>query len=216
MRSQDILSLFEKRLKKPLPGFAAQSYMMPIPRPGHRDINTLDDDYIEAGILILLYLGPHRLNVLLTKRTDRVFHHRDQISFPGGRREPHETLEETALREAQEELGIALETARVLGRLTPLFIPPSKYCVHPFIAAVEERPDFHPQSEEVAEVIEIPLDHLLDEENIHREVWTIRGLEVEVPFYEYQKHKIWGATAMVLAEFLAIWKTVSGRKINRE
>lgn len=216
MRSQDFLNLLEKRLKNPLPGIAAQSHMMPIPRPGHKDIYSLDGDYFEAGVLILLYPGPDRLNVLLTKRTDRVFHHRDQISFPGGRRESQEILEDTALRESQEELGITLETAQVLGRLTPIFIPPSKYCVYPFIAVVEERPDFHPSSEEVAEVIEIPLDHLLDKENIRREVWTIRGLEVEVPFYEYGKHKIWGATAMVLAEFLDVWKTVAGDKINRE
>jgi 8-oxo-dGTP pyrophosphatase MutT (NUDIX family) len=210
LSSQELFNLLAKRLKNPLPGIAAQSHMIPIPRPGHRDIHALDGDYIEAGVLILLYPGTRRLNVLLTKRTDRVFHHRDQISFPGGRREPHETLEDTALREAQEELGINLKTAQVLGRLTPLFIPPSKYCVYPFVAVVGERPDFQPYSEEVAEVIEIPLDHLLDEENVRREVWTIRGVKVEVPFYEYGDHKIWGATAMVLSEFLYLWKIISG------
>lgn len=216
LSNQELLSLLEKKLKDPLPGIKAQSLMMPIPRPGHKDILSLEDDYSRAGVLILLYPMRERLNVLLTKRTDRVYYHRAQISFPGGRQEANEILEVTAIREAREELGTSLETLQILGRLTPLYIPPSNYCVFPFVASIADRPDFIPSSLEVAEIIEIPLAHLLDDNNIRSEVWTIRGNEVEVPFYGYEEYKIWGATAMVLAEFLHLWKSVSDPEKNRD
>jgi 8-oxo-dGTP pyrophosphatase MutT (NUDIX family) len=118
----------------------------------------------------------------------------------------HESAVETALREAEEELNIAPAEVQVLGELTPLYIPPSNYCIYPVVAATERRPDFRPSPHEVAEVIEVPLDHLLDLRNIKKEKWPLRGIEVTVPFYYYQGHKIWGATAMVLAELLDLVK----------
>jgi len=216
LRSQELLSLFEKKLKDPLPGIKAQAFMMPIPRPGHKDVLSLEDDHSKAGVLILLYLWMKRLYVLLTKRTERLYHHRAQVSFPGGRQEAQEILETTAIREASEELGISLDASCILGRLTPLYIPPSNYCVFPFVAFLDERPDFRPSSAEVAEIIEVPLDHLLDKDNIRREIWTIRGIEIDVPFYEYGEHKIWGATAMIMSEFLHVWKTVFDLEIDQK
>jgi 8-oxo-dGTP pyrophosphatase MutT (NUDIX family) len=118
----------------------------------------------------------------------------------------HESAVETALREAAEELNIAPAEVRVLGELTPLYIPPSDYCVYPVVASAERRPDFRPSLREVAEVIEVPLDHLLDTRNIRREKWPLRGIDVTVPFYFFREHKIWGATAMVLAELLDLIK----------
>jgi len=90
--------------------------------------------------------------------------------------------------------------------LTPLYIPPSNYCIYPVVAAADRRPDFQPSSHEVAEVIEVPVGHLLDDANIRREVWTIRGIQADVPFYFFKGHKIWGATAMVLAELIELLK----------
>jgi len=90
------------------------------------------------------------------------------------------------------------------GSLTPLYVPPSNYCIYPVAAVLEERPEFRPFPLEVEEVLEVPLDHLLDPENTRREQWTVRGTDMEVPYFSFRKHKIWGATAMVLAEFLEL------------
>jgi hypothetical protein len=92
-----------------------------------------------------------------------------------------------------------------LGRLTPLYVPPSQYCIYPVVAASEEHPEFRPSEGEVAEVIEVPVDHLLDPQNVHRETWIYQGEQYKVPFFLFEEHKIWGATAMVLAELIAIW-----------
>ncbi len=150
----------------------------------------------KAGVLILIYPKDERLRVLLTRRTERVLHHRGQISLPGGEQHPGESIEATALRETSEELGLDLGAVRVLGRLTPLYIPPSNYCIYPIVAHIASPLAFRPQPDEVAEVIEPPVDHLADRANIRQ--------DHEVPFYEFEGHKIWGATAMVLAEFLAL------------
>ena len=132
--------------------------------------------------------------------------HQAQISFPGGRQEQGESFEQTALREAHEELGIPLGSIIILGELTPLYVPPSNYCVYPVVAVAKERPDFQPSELEVAEVIEVPLDHLLDPENIQKEMWRYKGADLEVPFYFFKGDKIWGATAMILAELLELLK----------
>jgi 8-oxo-dGTP pyrophosphatase MutT (NUDIX family) len=108
------------------------------------------------------------------------------------------------LRETHEELGVQLDSPRLLGCLTPLYIPPSNTCIHPVVAAISQRPEFIRSPEEVEEVIEVPLAHLQDTWNLHEEVWTIRGIPVRVPFFLFKGNKIWGATAMVLAELLEL------------
>jgi len=204
MEPREILSRIEKGLWAPLPGIPAQLAMVPEPRPGQKAYFEVEDTCRKAGVLVLLYVKEGRLRVLLTRRTEFVLHHRGQISLPGGEQHPGESLEATALRETAEELGPDLGAVRVLGRLTPLFIPPSNYCIYPTVAVVPGPLAFRLQPEEVAEVIEPPLDHLADPANILRESWTFDGRAVEVPFYAYEGHKIWGATAMVLAELLAL------------
>ena len=204
MEPREILARLEKGLWAPLPGIPTQLAMVPEPRPGHKAYFEVEDSSRKAGVLILLYPKDGRLRVLLTRRTERVLHHRGQISLPGGEQHPGESIEATALRETSEELGLDLGAVRVLGRLTPLYIPPSNYCVYPIVAHIASPLAFCPQPDEVAEVIEPPVDHLADPANIRRETWRYGGEDHEVPFYEFEGHKIWGATAMVLAEFLAL------------
>ncbi|MGD2294291.1 MAG: CoA pyrophosphatase [Candidatus Aminicenantes bacterium] len=201
--SQNLLySRLEERLQKTKPGWAAQLKMIPNPRPGDKVYTEVEDTSVKAGVLVLMYPVKDQLHLVLTRRTEKVDHHQAQISFPGGQQEKGETLEQTALRETREELGIEPATVYIFGRLTPLYIPPTNYCIYPVVAKVDERPRFRPSSLEVADVLEIPLSHLIDPDTVRKEIWTIRGLEVEVPFYSFEGHKIWGATAMVLAEFL--------------
>jgi 8-oxo-dGTP pyrophosphatase MutT (NUDIX family) len=199
-----ILLLLEQKLRQDKPGLNAQLKMTTRPRPGHLKYDEVDTSCARAGVLVLLYPRDDSLFLVLTKRSERLRYHQAQISFPGGRQEPGEDLVQTALRETSEELGVRMDSLRLLGTLTPLYIPPSDTCIHPVVASLTERPEFIPAPEEVEEVIEVPLAHLRDPLNLHEEVWTIRGIPVRVPFYLYKGNKIWGATAMVLAEFLEI------------
>jgi 8-oxo-dGTP pyrophosphatase MutT (NUDIX family) len=207
----ETLHSLEKELTGSKPGLKAQLGMCPNPRPGHQAYHEVEDSSIKAGVLVLLYPKEDKLHLVLTRRTDMVDFHKGQISFPGGRLEEGEGLEQAALREAQEELEVDPSSIHILGTLTPLYIPPSNYCIYPVVALAENRPDFQPSAVEVAEVLEIPLEHLLSPHNILREMWTIRDAEVEVPFYSYGEHKIWGATAMVLAELLEIVNEINFR-----
>lgn len=206
MRIPETIQLLVKELKGSKPGLKAQLKMTTNPRPGHKVYSEVEDTSIKAGVLVLLYPWMSRLHLVLTRRTEELGHHQAQISFPGGRQEKGESSEQTALRESCEELDMPLSSIRILGKLTPLYIPPSNYCIYPVVALTDQRPDFRPSKHEVAEVIEIPLDHLLDSQNVRREVWTLRGAEVDVPFYFYKGHKIWGATAMALAELIDLLK----------
>ncbi len=199
-----------ERLKEPLPGLTAQLNMVPDPRPGNQVYTEVLDSCKRAGVLVLLYLKGTRVFVVLTRRTDMVDHHQSQISFPGGRQEEGESLEQTSLRETKEELGVKSSVIQILGKLTPLYIPPTNYCIYPVVAQMKGLPHFKPSPDEVAEVLEIPLDSLFDPQTQKRERWTLHSKKVEVPFFSFKGHKIWGATAMVLAEFVEITKNLKG------
>jgi len=205
-RINEAVQSLEKALKRPKPGLRAQLKMVTNPRPGNKTYQEAEGSSLKAGVLVLLYPWKKKLHLVLTKRTPSVLFHQGQISFPGGRQDRGESLEQTALREAREELMIEPAKIKILGELTPLYIPPSNYCIYPIVAAIDQRPEFQPSSHEVAEIIEVPLDQLLDDTNISREVWTIKGIKADVPFYLFKGHKIWGATAMVLAELVELLK----------
>jgi 8-oxo-dGTP pyrophosphatase MutT (NUDIX family) len=187
-----------------IPGLEAQLKMAPKPRPGTVPFFKVGDSCKTAGVLLLLFPVEDEIHLVLTRRTDSMNNHQGQISFPGGRQENGESIQQTALREAEEELGIHIDSEEILGELTPLVIPPSQYCIHPVLAYSQQYLDFHPAPEEVAEVLEVPLSHLLDSKNLRKENWIIREEEVLVPFFAFKGHAIWGATAMVLSEFLEI------------
>ncbi len=182
--------------------------MAPEPRPGMKPFTEVENSCRKAGVLLLLYPQKSRLNLVLTRRTDGLDNHRNQISLPGGQIEAEETAQEAAIRETEEELGVPGKFFRILGSLTPLYIPASHYCIYPTVAFSPEKPDFKPSHREVSDVIEIPIRHLLDRKNSQRENWMIRGIETNVPFYIFKEYRIWGATAMVLSEFLYIVENI--------
>lgn len=204
--TRDTIQFLEEVLQGPKPGLDAQLKMMPLPRPGNRVYSEVEDSCLKAGVLILLYPVSDKLHVVFTRRTSRVDFHQAQISFPGGQQEQDESFKEAAIREAHEEVNIPPDSIRILGELTPLYIPPSNYCVYPVVAVARERPEFHPSEHEVEEVIEVSLDHLLNPENIRREMWHYKGSDIKVPFYSFKSHKIWGATAMILSELIELLK----------
>ena len=189
-------------MRGPLPGLQAQITMAPRPRLFHPPV---DVNPRQAGVLLLLYPVCKTLYLVLTVRTSNLNHHSGQISLPGGGWEEGDmSLQETALREAQEEIGIATAGIDVLGSLTPLYIPPSNNTIHPFVAYTPQRLTFHPDPREVAELLEVPLHHLMDPATRREEEWVRDGAPLHVPLYAVSEHKVWGATAMVLAEFLVL------------
>ncbi len=184
-------------------GRSAQLKMAPVLRQNMR----LPDDPGQpriGSVLILLYCQRDQLHLVLTRRRDDLRAHAGQISFPGGKREPNEALPTTALRETHEEIGVPAHHLTILGQITPIYIMPSDFEVHPFVAWYNkgQRPIFHPAPYEVAEIIEAPLNHLLNPATRREEMWQLRGRDLLIPFFSVGSHKVWGATAMMLSEFL--------------
>lgn len=203
-----------RALTLPRPGRPAHVRMSPRPRPG--DIYPLPPEIRpkEAGVLILLYPGTDDLHFFLTKRTDTVETHKGQVSLPGGSQEKNETLEQTAVREASEELGVRIDCIQVLGdSLSPIYIPVSGFRVTPFVAYTPTRPHVSAEPGEVLKIIETPLALIIDESNIHEEKWNVRGISMKVPFFAIDGHKVWGATGMILGEFSEMLRKVQEHEL---
>ena len=183
--------------------------MSPRPRPG--DVFPLPPELRpkEAGVLILLFPRGEDLGFFLTRRTDTVENHKGQISLPGGAQEKGESLEQTAVRETCEELSVDPARVQMIGGpLTPVYIPVSGFRATAYVAFTPTRPAVTPEPGEVVEIIEMPLETLVDARTIEEEEWEIRGYQTIVPFFNANGHKVWGATAMVLGEFAEMLRQV--------
>ena len=192
------------RLQKPLPGqdahdkMASESRMkLKMPSPNERTR--------ESAVLILFYPAENQIFIPLILRPQYDGVHGGQMAFPGGRVEKEdENLIRTAMREAQEEIGVRLTDIKVIGELTKLFIPPSNFYVQPVIGYMTHKPDFYPDAHEVDKVIEITLNEIINPAIIGRKILNVRGVEINAPFYQIQEHTVWGATAMMISELLTI------------
>jgi 8-oxo-dGTP pyrophosphatase MutT (NUDIX family) len=197
-------------LRRPLPGLDAQLRMAPNPRIGW-DPLKFPEGAINGAALLLVYPHDETLHVALTVRGSGLRNHTGQVSLPGGRVDAGETIEAAAVREAQEEIGVDPNNIELLGRLTPLHIPVSGFLLHPVVGFTSMRPAFQRAEWEVARIIEAPIAALSDPQVLRREIRTRivngRSIEVDVPYYDLDGEKVWGATAMVLAEFCAILTT---------
>jgi 8-oxo-dGTP pyrophosphatase MutT (NUDIX family) len=203
MTWQDVESRLKTALGGPLPGLEAQLRLAPVPRPGWRPGLPLESSRPAAGLLLLFPDGD-TAHLVLTERAGHLPNHAGQVSLPGGAVEADETIEQAALREAHEEIGLDPSTVRVLGRLTPLHIPVSGFVLHPVVAVTDERPPLQPDRSEVARVLDTELDALLDPGRLRYRQRTRDGLFQQVPYFELGGLEVWGATAMVLAEFLTL------------
>jgi 8-oxo-dGTP pyrophosphatase MutT (NUDIX family) len=169
-------------------------------------------DARQAGVMALFYPGEQQMELALIKRAssnpnDR---HGGQIGFPGGKFEQKDrNLQDTALRETEEEIGVPSQDIEVLGKLTNLFIPVSHFQVHPYVGIIDYRPTFQPQWEEVEAVLEVPVPHLFEAERrktTHLKVGNGITLK-DVPYFDLRDKIVWGATAMMLNELIQVLST---------
>jgi 8-oxo-dGTP pyrophosphatase MutT (NUDIX family) len=201
----DAVARLEAGLRTGLPGPAAQELLSPVPRrqwPAGFNPARIRN---AAGLLLVFpkEKADDAAHIILTVRADAL-RHGGQVSLPGGVVDPGETFEQAALREAQEEVALPIAQVRVLGALTPLDIPVSGFRLHPIVAVHPTPPPLTAADSEVARILEIDVDELMNPRHFatierHRD-----GIAVTVPAFRVAGVEIWGATAMVLAEFLTL------------
>ncbi len=207
----DKIKRLTQKLKGKLPGLEAQVEMA----PHLKDIDLIK--YFDkknlvksrpSGVLILIYPHKNELYIPLMLRPQYGGTHGGQVSFPGGKMEDIDgSLTDTALREAEEELGIPASKVKILGTMSELFISASNFNVLPVVGYLDHRPDFRIDKREVDQVIETPISILADNGIIkEKPIRVSTGHLLQAPYYDVNNQTVWGATAMMLSEFLAIYK----------
>jgi 8-oxo-dGTP pyrophosphatase MutT (NUDIX family) len=192
-------------LTQPLPGLSAQLRMAPSMRGELLKTND-GSNYRQSAVLIALFPEKDKINTLLIKRTTYEGIHSGQISFPGGKFEEIDgTLIQTALREAEEEVGIDPDKVEVLGTLTPLFIPVSNMQVLPVVGLLREKPDLHLNLYEVDFTITAPICYFKNPLNQLQKTIHIRDRSIIAPYYKVDCEDVWGATAMIISEFIEMY-----------
>jgi 8-oxo-dGTP pyrophosphatase MutT (NUDIX family) len=158
----------------------------------------------EAAALLLLFPRSDEIWLPLTVRSSRLTTHKGEVSLPGGGADPEDDGPvQTALREAQEELGIDPQGVEVLGTLTAFYIAPSNNRLTPVVGLSAAEPEMAPDPAEVDAAFVVPLRALLDPATVREEIWQLRGMEMRVPFFALEGYKVWGATALLLSELVA-------------
>lgn len=165
-------------------------------------------EYRRACVLVPLIRNGGHWSVLLTRRAENMAAHSGQIAFPGGAVEEGESLEEAAIREAEEEVGIRRADVELIGRLDDL-VTNSGYLVAPFVGVIHEPIEYVMQESEVVEVFEVPLDVLLDPAKPEVRYVTFRNSRHPAYYYVHGQHEIWGLTGRMLKDFLDLaWQTI--------
>jgi 8-oxo-dGTP pyrophosphatase MutT (NUDIX family) len=208
MNFETLAERIAKRLSEPLPGNLAHEPLRasplgtPIPNFTHKAGPK------PGSVIILLHEHEGKIKFPLIKRPQYLGAHSNQVSLPGGKAESGETPIETALREAEEEIGVSRNTMNVLGTLSDFFVIPSNFMVTPVIATTSN-PLFHPDSREVAKILQGDIESLIHEEAIQtKEILAANTYRMMAPHFLFEEEIVWGATAMMLNEFRAVLKEV--------
>jgi 8-oxo-dGTP pyrophosphatase MutT (NUDIX family) len=163
-----------------------------------------DVPYKKAAVIIPLFFKDEEAHLLFTKRTDKVEHHKGQISFPGGSHESTDAhLQETAIRETWEEMGIEKDDLTIIGR-TDKFLTNTHFLVTPYVAHFNYPYPYRINPDEIEQVIEVPLRHLIDAENFEINQWEKDGIVWDIHYYNFFGEIIWGVTGFLLSNFLSI------------
>jgi len=210
MRFEEFLKSVSKIKNIPLPAEVSHFKMVP---PFRQELLKKQKEAIKkakhAGVLSLFYPDEDKETkfVLILRKTYKGVHSA-QVAFPGGKLEAQDaSLRDTALRETFEEVGVPVDTVQIVRSISQVYIPPSNFYVHPFIGFTQNTPQFIKQDDEVEALIEIDLEHFLDEQSlISKKVKTSYSIEVEVPAFKLNDYVVWGATAMMLSEIKDLLK----------
>ena len=188
-------------LEQPLPGAAAHLKLVSKPPRGGWQAGVVPETTRPAAALALIYPDDNgRMRLPLTLRASTLPHHPGQISLPGGAVDAGETIEEAAMREAHEEVGLDPARVRLIGRLTPVHVLVSNFGLHPVLGVTGTRPDFSAHAHEVERIIEVDVERLCDASCLRAGVRMRDGITVNFPYFDLEDVQVWGATAMVLAE----------------
>ncbi len=197
------------RLKEPLPGPEAHLRLSPQPVISDRFIFKERPDARQGAVLILLHAGAEGIHFPLIQRPEYLGVHSGQISLPGGKRDPEDdSLVQTALREANEEIGAVPAHVQVIGHLTELYIPASNFIVLPVIGMIEGAPRFMPDEKEVVDIISADLDSLMGQQVEVKEMTVGPNVKIRSPYFLVEERVVWGATAMILGEFIHVLEEI--------
>lgn len=207
-----MISQFADKLKtalNSLPGARAQEIMMPKESTRAR-FDLSKKDVRRGAVLVLFYPYNEKIYIPLTQRHDYDGTHSGQVSLPGGKWEDvDESIESTALRETKEEIGVSPSDITVIGKLTDLYIAASNFRVAPFVGYVKEKPTFKVDTFEVKELIETPLDFIINSQYRKRKhIYVREKMKLEAPYFDVLGKTVWGATAMMLSELAEVIKAV--------
>ncbi len=206
-----IKNLEQALLHSSLPGVVAQTRMGYVKQ---QIITNVPTTAVPASVMILFYEKEEQWYLPLIQRTsnnpnDR---HSGQISLPGGRYDSTDIdFEWTARREVEEEIGVKAQAIQVIGQLSSLYIPISNFLVYPFVGYLTSQPHFQLQASEVSNLIETPLSLLLDKNNVkYIDIRAANGFQLkDVPHFDVKGNLVWGATAMILGELLALLEQIN-------
>jgi len=195
-----------KMLRRDLEGKSAQQKMMIT--PNRFPTKSQENEGIPASILLLLYPLEGEWFFFLTKRSQDVEHHKGQISFPGGVVEMNESKMNAAIRETNEEIGVDRDVIKIIGNLTPLYIPVSNFHISPYVGWTEEKPHTKVQDAEVKRVFSVSINDLILEKNLKTKKDFFSNKSVKVPYFDLNGETVWGATSMILSEFKFILRNM--------
>lgn len=203
----------EAVFKEPLPGAREHQKMLPHTMEHRQLIPKAGLPPKEGSVLILIYQKNDQLYFPLMLRPNYDGVHGGQVSLPGGKREETDkSFAATAVREAEEEIGVKPDEITVIGQLTELYVFASNFKVVPVVAYSTTTPMFIPNPYEVEAIIEAPISDLMNPNLIKTTTLNIRGFELETPFYDFEGNIVWGATAMILTEFKALLEKAMRRQ----
>lgn len=201
--SKKVSAFLKSRLKQNLPGATAHEAMMPAAR---KRIAIDETNYSKSAVMLLLYESENKIFFPIIERSDDG-PHAGQLALPGGKNESTESLWQTALRESFEEINAVPEKIECLGKLSELSIPVSRYRVHPFVGISKAKMEFIPHAGEVKRIIEIDLEDFLMNHQIKILPFKTSYGMLDAPCFTFHELKIWGATSMILNEFICLLKT---------